>query len=320
MNTKLLSVFCLVLFLCACGNRVENPENCDEIAITEYDNKYDDQDRLERAKITKTTYLFADKNRVKTNIEVSERILTCKENEDFTIEDISSDGNKREIVNFTDKTQETIRIENGTDTVYYYFWRDYAKLKPSYTRVKHGRDDISSDTDQEVYFHYDAAGREIRTVVVDNSSYKEEPWETWTFYDISFEEAKKKVPPSENEIKIVCYSTQLVGDTTITKMYANNELNVITKEVRNETGNLKLTFDLFGRLSFTDEEFEKDGYKITVRKSSDDETDSLFRKNDIVVRSVNINTIRKVATAWEYEKGHLLRQVTKTWFLAKEPE
>lgn len=316
---KVLFLFHILFLLVACSSRSVKQEGYDAVTIEEFNNMYDSSGRLAQVKIVRTDYFFVDNKKIDENIDVVDRQYFYTSNDEYTIEEISSSGEK-EISNYSVNSEEIIRIEND-DTTFYRLWRYIDENTPSYTRKRHKLKSILSDfiidDDNEEYFYYDANNRLIRVLSIDHSTGK--TLESWRFDNISFEEALKRVPVSDNEIEVVCFSTQSIRDTVIKRRYVNNTLEATYKEFFEGHKCIEEAYDNSGILETRQEEFVEDGYKIAVNIATEFNTiDSTFYQNNTEVKSVLISPESKVTTITEYDKrGNILIQKTYTKFISK---
>jgi len=316
MKTKLLFICCLTSFVVACGGGEKKEADCDILTIDAYDNKYDDNGRLERVVITRTTYYGVIKE---PGVNIFERLYSYKNDHEYTVEEISAIDSTKEITNYSENSKETVRIKNGIDTVDYSLQQYNNQNNPSYIKEKHKHGSILIDDNYEEYYYYDATGRKAKKRLIDHRIGS--TVDTWYFNDISFTEALWKMPPLKHPTEIVCFATHRVRDTIIERRYVNGKLANIYKTFRDGKKDVDASYDDSGGLNYVEEKFQDNGFDIRVTKSIEfSSIDSIFCQNERVIRSVAIDLDKRITTSEYDEKGNILREETKMWFLDKKPK
>lgn len=321
MKIKLLYIICMSLFFFSCFNKGTEHGYLDSITIKEYNNNYDNKGRLEQVIITTKHHSSIIGIKKVADKSVSKRLYTYMENGDYTIVELSGKNN-REITNYSDKVEEVTRIESGTDTVYYRLWLMNNRNKISYIKRKQKNEsflsDFKNDDNYEIYYFYDEDENLTKVNRIDHST--GQTTETWWFNDITYEEATKRVVPSDNQTEIICLSIKSVGDTIIEQRFVNNSLVNFYKKYHDGKKYIEASYDAFGNLTFFFEEYEEDGFLVTVYKMNElNIIDSTFQKNGLEYKSIDISPEGKSIVETEYnDKGDIIRQEEKSWSFKKD--
>lgn len=313
MKVKLLF---LVFILYACGTKtVSEEESYDRIAVTTYENKYDEKNRLSEVQWTRTFRLYEKgAETIDLTDDESTDYYTYINNEEFTVERKSKMSRNVKIMRYAPQREESLTLNAQGDTVNYSLQKycDQSKRKLVYVRRIDNDYVLFEDNDYEEKNEYDGNGNLTKSVQCYFDTGKKRI--TYFFRGLSYEEAKKRIPHTDEDYDIVCDIEKTAGDTLIRKYIKNGVVSYIEKTIVEEKGKKEFIFDADMKLTGSFTELKSDGFDIHVDCIvRNDFIDSTYYKNGKEVRCVSLSDTSKDIVLFKYDKqGNMIERVEKT--------
>ena len=211
------------------------------------------------------------------------------------------------------------------DTIDYLLQKYYDKSKLKLVYVRNINNDyvLHEDNDYEEKNEYDGNGNLTKRVQYYFDIGKKRT--TYFFRGLSYEEAKKRIPRTDEDYDIVCDIEKMAGDTLIRKCIKNGIVSSINKTIVDEKGKKEFIFDADMKFTGSFTEFKSDGFDIHVdRIVLDDctDVDSTYYKNGKEVRCVYLSDTSKRIVLSKYDKwGNMVERVEKTkYFYSQDGE
>ena len=312
MKIKLLL---LVTVLYACGTKtVSEEETYDRITVTTYENKYDEKNRLSEVQWTRTSRMYEkDAETMEVTENKSTDYYTYTNNEKFTVERKSKTSGNIEMMRYAPQSEESLTLNAQGDTVDYSLrkYYDKRKRKPVYVRNINNDYVLLEDNDYEEKNEYDGGGNLRKSVQCYFDTGKKRT--TYFFRGLSYEEAKKRIPRTDEDYDIVCDIEKMAGDTLIRKCIKNGIVSSINKTIVDEKGKKEFIFDADMKFTGSFTELKSDGFDIHVDCIGSDFIDSTYYKNGKEVRCVYLSDTSKRIVLSKYDKwGNMVERVEKT--------
>ena len=325
MKVKLLF---LVFVLYACGTKtVSEEKSYDRITMTTYENKYDENNRLSEVQLTRTSHhrYEEDSETIDLIDDKSTYYYTYINNEEFTVRRKSKRSGNIKIMRYAPQREEVLTLNAQGDTIDYLLQKYYdkSKLKLVYVRNINNGYVLHEDNDYEEKNEYDGNGNLTKRVQYYFDIGKKRT--TYFFRGLSYEEAKKRIPRTDEDYDIVCDIEKMAGDTLIRKCIKNGIVSSINKTIVDEKGKKEFIFDADMKFTGSFTEFKSDGFDIHVdRIVLDDctDVDSTYYKNGKEVRCVYLSDTSKRIVLSKYDKwGNMVERVEKTkYFYSQDGE
>lgn len=317
MGRRILFFLGSVFLLSGCKDN-KQPEGYNSVSIIEYINTYDANNRIITAQGTEYDYIYIGENKDKEFLggtEYRTKKYSYLNDSCYTVEEPLSES-LTQIMRYTEKTAEELVLENGKDTMHYFFDLYYDRDKPEYEkRVTIFKDEPSSDSRYENYYYYDGNGNNTKIVHHDLNTGQRE--EIYKFDGIDYKEAVSLVPSSDCKQNIECNFTQIVNDTAITRTTLNGVLNRVMKEYIEGEKKIKEEFENEMTLVSKETEYEEKGLKVNVNhtiRSTGYSTDSIYCKGDKKVKHIYNSDYNGIVTLEisEYdEQGNVIKKTKK---------
>lgn len=307
-----------VFVLYACGTKtVPEEEFYDRITVTTYKNKYDENNHLSEVQMTRTSHMYEKGAETIDVIEdKSTDYYTYLNNEEFTVERKSKMSGNITIMRYAPKKEEVLTLNAQRDTVDYSLQKYYDKSKRGLVYVRNIDNDyvLHEDNDYEEKNEYDGNGNLTKRVQCYFDTGKKRT--TYFFQGLSYEEAKTRIPRTDEDYDIVCHIEKTAGDTLVRKSIMNGIVSCIEKTIVEENGKREFIFDADMKLTASFTELKSDGFDIRVNRIVRDDgtnTDSTYYKNGKEVRSVSLWETSKHIELFKYDKqGNIVESVEKT--------
>lgn len=313
---KLLFGCCILLCIFSCNQQQKQQKQQkfydSTTNITEYQNSYDANDKLTKIKITIREIVHLD------NFRVSDKIIDTRwrhyqyENDtSYSYREISDTSGSIKLYRLTNRREESVLID-GKDTSYY----DLICTDEEGKRISEKHifrcsipgegNDINRNN--ETYYYYDKNGEQIK--FYEHDFITEEYLETYTFDNLSYENACKRVSKSKNKQRIVCNYTEIVNDTIFKRTYIDNQISTTSKTWKTADKHIYIMFDCEGEWTSREEEYKQNGWDVNVCKYKDGTTNSIFYKNNQEIRYVSEDSYSTRIVESEYDtKGNIVKEI-----------
>lgn len=311
-----------ILFICcSCTRTVQHSEHFDVVTSYEYENIYDSKGRLDSIKITTTQKMFKLNILTSIDVDISLHKYTYHNDSLYSISETS--GLNKEVLTttyFKSKSKEYISIRNNKDTIDYslYHYRDYRQEMIEYERVIRRvtgepiiNFTINDDYEEWSFYDNECVAKTIRHDF--NSSQTEE---TYYFSDITYKEALQKIPKSNNQQTIICYTSSNINDTLVEKHFINGEISQVAKKYKDHGKEIEQVYDADGHETIYIQYKEKD-MDISVVNSTfmGHSTDSTYTRNGKTMRETKISDDSKRLVTYHYDShGNITKRVEKIKF------
>ena len=325
MKVKLLF---LVFVLYACGTKtVSEEKSYDRITMTTYENKYDENNRLSEVQLTRTSHhrYEEDSETIDLIDDKSTYYYTYINNEEFTVRRKSKRSGNIKIMRYAPQREEVLTLNAQGDTIDYLLQKYYDKSKLKLVYVRNINNDyvLHEDNDYEEKNEYDGNGNLTKRVQYYFDIGKKRT--TYFFRGLSYEEAKKRIPRTDEDYDIVCDIEKMAGDTLIRKCIKNGIVSSINKTIVDEKGKKEFIFDADMKFTGSFTEFKSDSFDIHVDHIVLDDCtdiDSTYYKNGKEVRCVYLSDTSKRIVLSKYDKwGNMVERVEKTkYFYSQDGE
>lgn len=315
MVIKTLYIFLLLLLISSC-QRNKPAELFDVVVYTGYKNHYEDGRLHKIEKINQENYVGRKKITY-----LYEYKYVYKTDKEYEIQEYTFENNKKiisTIERYTSNSFELIYFKDGIkDTCNYRFTEYNEKGEIVYERVIRQftvpKYDIYENDNYEGFYLYDSlAGidmlKKYDFVTGDSSA-------LYWFHDISYQDAIKKVPPTPEKRDINCIFSKSVGDTVYKHVYSNNELFSSSKTWTEDGRRIQKKLLQEENLIIQTEDYKMDDLNIHIDRTFNSRLDSIFYRNDKVIRKVEIMPQSKTITEYEYDsKGNVIKEISKIKF------
>lgn len=315
MVIKTLYIFLLLLLISSC-QRNKPAELFDVVVYTGYKNHYEDGRLHKIEKINQENYVGRKKITY-----LYEYKYVYKTDKEYEIQEYTFENNKKiisTIERYTNNSFELIYFEDGIEDTCNYRYTKYDGLRRIvYERVIRQftvpKYDIYENDNYEGFYLYDSlAGidmlKKYDFVTGDSSA-------LYWFHDISYQDAIKKVPPTPEKRDINCIFSKSVGDTVYKHVYSNNELFSSSKTWTEDGRKIQKKLLPEENLIIQTEDYKMDDLNIHIDRTFNSRLDSIFYRNDKVIRKVEIMPQSKTITEYEYDsKGNVIKEISKIKF------
>lgn len=323
MNLRLL-LFLSIAF-CACSTSKIPQEQYDRITTTTYKNIYDNDNRLLETKSITTLSVY-EKGVNTARLEID--MQTCRyeyiNNTDYIIEESSRISDEKVVTKYIGNSEERLTLNGSGDTVSYlllqYHDNNRSLLAYSKNIINPGTSTVNSMDNYEEDSEYYENGNEIKKVRYDRNAKTRKT--TYIFEHLPYAEAIKKIPHTNGEYEVVCYTRKMTGDTIVKQEIINGAPGKVEKTITGKGKKQHLLFSKDIKLLESTEELEKDGVHINVRHSVlGNWSDSTYYKSGKEIRYVNISDRYKLLTISKYdEKGNIIEKIEMTQDLQPQSE
>lgn len=312
---KLLFSCCILLCFFSCYQQKKQQELYNGMtSITVYQNSYNNNNKLTKTKITTRDIVYINDSKVLDEIvDTRLRHYQYENDTSYSYREISDTSGSIELYRLTNRIKESVSM-NGEDTTYYNLICLNEEGKRIYEKhifrssIPCMGDDV--DINNETYYYYDKNGEQIK--FCDHDLITGEYIETYTFDNLSYEEACKRVAKSKNKQRIACNYTEIVNDTIFERTYIDNQISTTSKTWETGDKHIYIMFDCEGEWTFWQEEYKQNGWEINVNKYKGGNTNSIFYKNNQEIRFVSEDTDGQTIIESEYDtKGNIVKKVVK---------
>lgn len=323
MNIRLL-LFLSIAFS-ACGTSKAPQEQYDRITTTTYKNIYDNDHRLLETQSITTLSVY-EKGVNTARLETDRQTCSYKyiNDTDYIVEESSRLSDEKVITKYIGNTEEKLTLNASGDTVSYLLlqYHDTNRSQLAYSRnIIHSGDlTANSINNYEEESEYDENGNKIKKIQYDRNTKTQKT--THIFEHLPYTEAIQKIPHTNGEYEVVCYTAKTVGDTIIKQEIINGVPDKVEKIITGKGKKQHLLFSKDMKLLESTEDLEKDGFHINVRHSVlGNWSDSTYYKNGKEIRYVNISDKYKLLAISKYdEKGNIIEKIEMTQDLQPQSE
>lgn len=284
------------------------------ISTTEYCNKYAG-DKLMKVDIKEVEY------HGKMHKRHREGIYDYEFNGDYTLKEFFLENGKRILDKIEKNSAHSwmyLSYSNGKDTTLYHFIRYndakeaiYEKRMSKLSIPKMG---VDINEDYETYTTYDSINNYVKRITY---NYVEgDTLESYTFFDISYEEACRKSGEHKRNKEIICVFKETNNDTIIEKVFKNDTISSISKIWYTDNFRWSMKLDEKGELFEEEKHYRQNDLDIIEFRYPDGMSKKEISRNGKEIKVETLGDGYKETEEWEYDsKGNVTKKTTKVEFL-----